>query len=191
MAFSEIDTVVHEEEQLRELAGEHGQGHLFRFWDELSADERSSLLAQVADIDFDLVDRLVRDNLAGSEEGHGEVELAPAPIIGSGEDSSKAAEIGDAALRAGKVAAMVVAGGQGSRLGFDGPKGAFEIGPVSNRSLFQYHAEKIAAYSQRFGVTVPWYVMTSRANNAATVSFFEENKFFGLHRDDVTFFEQG
>ena len=84
---------------------------------------------------------------------------------------------------------MIVAGGLGTRLGFDGPKGTFPIGPVSAASLFQIHAEKVVATGRRYGKPLPLYVMTSPDNHEATVRFFDENGRFGL--DHVRFFVQG
>ena len=83
------------------------------------------------------------------------------------------------------------AGGQGSRLGFEHPKGMFAIGPVSRKALFQIHAEKVLALSRRYGKPLPLLVMTSHATHAETVAFFEENAYFGLPREEVFFFQQG
>ena len=99
--------------------------------------------------------------------------------------------LGEEALRAGEVAVLVVAGGQGTRLGFDHPKGLFPIGPVSNKSLFQIHAEKVLALRRRYGAAVPLLVMTSQATHAATEAFFAENRYFGLPKEEVHFFRQG
>jgi UDP-N-acetylglucosamine/UDP-N-acetylgalactosamine diphosphorylase len=89
------------------------------------------------------------------------------------------------------VACVLVAGGQGSRLGFDHPKGMFAIGPVSGKSLFQIHAEKVLAAARRYGRPVPLLVMTSDATHAETVEYFEKNHRFGLPPGDVAFFRQG
>jgi len=94
------------------------------------------------------------------------------------------------ALREGKAAAFLVAGGQGTRLGHEGPKGTFDIGLPSGKSLFQLQAERLLKLSKDCGKTVPWYIMTSRDNHAATTAFFEVNHFFGLNRNDVMFFSQ-
>jgi UDP-N-acetylglucosamine/UDP-N-acetylgalactosamine diphosphorylase len=91
----------------------------------------------------------------------------------------------------GKVAAMVVAGGDGTRLGFAGPKGCLPVTPIKRRSLFCTFGEQILATSRRYGCPVPWYIMTSPANDAATRDFFAEQKFFGLGERDVFFFIQG
>ena len=85
----------------------------------------------------------------------------------------------------------MVAGGQGSRLGFDGPKGCFPVGPVSGAPLFFFHARKVLALGKRFGAPVPLYVMTSETNDAATRAFFRDNGYFGLDEKDVFFFVQG
>ena len=184
-----------DERELRDTAARHGQEHVFRFWDQISGAERSALLEQVASIDFDLVEKLVRDHVAAPAESP-PAALAPAPIVPAPRseaehgDAEKAAARGEEALRAGRVAAFLVAGGQGTRLGFDGPKGAYEIGPVTKRTLFQLHAEKIAALSRRAGKTVPWYIMTSESNHEATMAYFREHAFHGLREDSVRFFRQ-
>src|SRR5690554_2849898 len=81
------------------------------------------------------------------------------------------------ALRAGRVGLFLVAGGQGTRLGFDGPKGSYPIGGLTGKSLFQYHAEKIISLQHRYRCVLPWYIMVSRANSGATQAFFEDNDF--------------
>jgi UDP-N-acetylglucosamine/UDP-N-acetylgalactosamine diphosphorylase len=174
----------------------NGQSHLLRWWDELDGPARDSLTAELEAIDFDSLTTLV-DELVLKEP-----ETAPAseriePIAVSrlprtdGERVTRRhiAEIGSTSLANGEVAVVVVAGGSGTRLGFDGPKGTYPIGPVSGASLFQIHAEKIAAISRRYGRAVPLYVMTSPENNAATVEFFSERKDFGLQH--LRFFVQG
>ena len=97
--------------------------------------------------------------------------------------------IGADALAAGEVAVILVAGGSGTALGFEGPKGTFPIGPVSSASLFQIHAEKIVALGKRFGRAIPLYVMTSPENHETTIAFFEQHDRFGLER--LRFFTQG
>jgi UDP-N-acetylglucosamine/UDP-N-acetylgalactosamine diphosphorylase len=94
-------------------------------------------------------------------------------------------------LQAGHVAAMLVAGGQGTRLGFEHPKGMFPIGPVSGKTLFQIHFEKVLATSLRYGVRIPLYVMTSPETHEETVAFFAEHGRFGFPADDLHIFCQG
>ncbi len=99
--------------------------------------------------------------------------------------------LGELALRHGEVAVILVAGGQGTRLGHDGPKGTYPIGPASNRSLFQIHAEKVLALSRRYEKPIPLLIMTSQENDQATREFFAEHAGFGIHRDHIHFFTQG
>ncbi len=94
-------------------------------------------------------------------------------------------------VKAGKVGAFLVAGGQGTRLGYDGPKGEYSVTPIKGKSLFQVFAEQLLAYSKEAGKTIPWYIMTSSVNNEATQNFFKENKYFGYNKADIFFFEQG
>jgi UDP-N-acetylglucosamine/UDP-N-acetylgalactosamine diphosphorylase len=94
-------------------------------------------------------------------------------------------------LKAGKVAALLVAGGQGTRLGFDHPKGLYQVGPVSGASLFQILLEKVLATGRRYGVAVPLYLMTSPATHAETLEFLAANDRFGLPESDVHVFCQG
>jgi UDP-N-acetylglucosamine/UDP-N-acetylgalactosamine diphosphorylase len=98
---------------------------------------------------------------------------------------------GARAIREGKVAALTVAGGQGTRLGFDGPKGAFPISPVREKTLFQLFAEQIRGTEARFDCRIPWYIMTSATNDAATQDFFKLHNFFSMRQEDVKFFQQG
>lgn len=176
-----------------------GQGHVFRFFDELSPEEQEQLLQQASDVDLDELDHLVETLVKGESEGNDAIadELSPAnftPLPENNGDAalwSNAKEMGEEALREGRVAAFTVAGGQGTRLGYDGPKGTFPVTPVLKKSLFQVFAEKILAAGNRYGKPVPWFLMTSTINHEPTVDFFRENDFFGLKEEDVFFFSQG
>ncbi|MFZ5517387.1 MAG: UTP--glucose-1-phosphate uridylyltransferase [Candidatus Zhuqueibacterota bacterium] len=188
------DTMV---KQLREKASAAGQGHIFRFWDELSRQGKVNLIQQVQSIDFTLLKQLKETYLSGAQNNLFQGELQPPeiiPIPATDQQKMKAAEakkIGEALLSRGKVAALLVAGGQGSRLGFDGPKGMYTIAPISRKSLFQLHAEKIAALQSKYGAVIPWFIMTSETNHDETVAFFQRHRFFGLSEGDVYFFRQG
>jgi UDP-N-acetylglucosamine/UDP-N-acetylgalactosamine diphosphorylase len=103
----------------------------------------------------------------------------------------EAIELGEKLISQGKVAGLVVAGGQGTRLGFDGPKGDFPISPIKQKTLFRLFAETIQAVTQRYGATCPWYVMTSPMNHAQTVAIFKADNHYGLDAKDVFLFQQG
>src|SRR5207245_5369109 len=105
--------------------------------------------------------------------------IAPLPDILPDAPDPEAKALGEAALARGEVAALVVAGGQGTRLGFEHPKGMFPVGPVSGKSLFQLHAEKVLARSRTHGARMPLLVMTSHATHAETETFFQRHDYFG------------
>lgn len=174
-----------------------GQEQVFSFWSQLDAAARAALAAQAAEIDLAEVARLHRTLVLekAAVANVGELEPAPyEPLPAHGGDPAvwaKARAAGEEALRAGRVAAFVVAGGQGTRLGYDGPKGTFPVTPVRRKSLFQVFAEKIRAAGLRYGKPLHWFIMTSHANHAQTEAFFAEHRFFGLDRGRVHFFRQG
>ncbi len=191
-----MDDILNGYERIHRQITDRSQGHVFRFWDQLDDEQRKGLLEELDALDLDEVDRLAKEHL-GQEEEASMPYLEPAPYIrlprteAELEEHREAQRVGEAALREGRVAAAVVAGGQGTRLGYDGPKGCYPIGPVSGKSLFQLFAEKILAARRRYEAPVSWYVMTSRDNDAVTREFFEANRFFGLPPEDVFFFQQG
>jgi len=175
-----------------------GQGHVFAFFDRLAPEAQARLLAEAAEIDLAEIDRLTRTLLAqGAAAGVNLAGLEPAPYEARPEHGGDAAAwrqakaAGEAALRAGRVAAFTVAGGQGTRLGYDGPKGTFPVTPLRRKPLFQVFAEKIRAAGVRYGRPLHWFIMTSHQNHAATEAFFAAHAFFGLDRGRVHFFRQG
>jgi UDP-N-acetylglucosamine/UDP-N-acetylgalactosamine diphosphorylase len=182
-----------------DLAGRlerHGQGQVLRWWDELDDARRGRLAAEVEAIDLEQLDRLIAEHVHGEAAADVAADKVEAIDVvrlpqtdGERAARRRASERGEEALAAGEVGVILVAGGSGTRLGFDGPKGTFPIGPVSSASLFQIHAEKIVALGKRFGKQPPLYVMTSPENHDATVRFFDERDRFGLERP--RFFQQG
>ena len=184
-------------ETVRRTLEAHGQQHLLAFHDELSEPEQRSLLEQLAGIDFDRIDGLVEQYVRRRPKVEVPSEIVPPEIVPAqpagelAEECQAARRRGLELLSAGKVAAFVVAGGQGTRLGYDGPKGCFEVTPVTHKPLFQAFAEQILAAAKRAKASVPWYVMTSPANHVQTQAFFRRNQHFGLNPKDVFFLMQG
>lgn len=175
-----------------------GQGQVFAFFNELPAAAQNQLLEQAAEIDLAEIARLKTELIDQDAAAAVDLsDLAPAPfeaLPAHGGDASAWAEAliaGEAALRAGRVAAFTVAGGQGTRLGYDGPKGTYPVTPVRQKTLFQVFAEKIAAAGRRYGCEIPWLIMTSHQNHAATEGFFQAHGYFGLSPELVHFFRQG
>lgn len=180
--------------EARRLLDAHGQSHVLQFWDELSEPERAALLEDVASINFPLMDRLIETWVRAEPETEHFTTIEPVPVIPivdpSRQDAKEALAAGEAALRAGRVGLFLVAGGQGTRLGFDGPKGAYPIGPITGKSIFHYHAEKILNLQRRYNCVLPWYIMVSDTNGPDTRAFFEKHDYFGLDAEDVKFFTQ-
>jgi len=180
--------------ELRERFATFHQEHVFQFWESLGASARARLAAQAARID--LAALAAADRATRALEAPGARCLEPAPIQRLPERGgdpglvSLATERGEALLADGRVAGLVVAGGQGTRLGFDGPKGAFPLGPLSRRTLFEQQAQKICGLRRRYGRPLPWYIMTSAATDAQTRALFRHHAFFGLPEGDVFFFQQ-
>ncbi len=175
-----------------------GQEQLLRFWDELDETQRRELAAQLENIDFTELARLIESYVMQRPKTSIPDDLGPAPYFplvprdaAQRAYYEKAAARGVELLRAGRVSCLTVAGGQGTRLGFDGPKGTYPIGPVSGRSLFEYFAASILRTGQKYGKPITWYVMTSLLNREATQAFFVEHNFFGLAPEQVFFFTQG
>jgi UDP-N-acetylglucosamine/UDP-N-acetylgalactosamine diphosphorylase len=167
-----------------------GQEHVLAFWDRLSETERQELVDQLRNINFDHLRELYRQrDWAVSLPSVDKIQ--PVPVVQLSDDSCSARQAGEIALRRGEIAVLVVAGGQGSRLGFDHAKGMFPISPVKNKSLFQIHAEKVLALSRRYGRPIPFLVMTSPATHGETERFFLEHGCFGLNPEDVALFCQG
>jgi UDP-N-acetylglucosamine/UDP-N-acetylgalactosamine diphosphorylase len=166
----------------------HGQDHALHGWDALDTSARTELVDQLSAIDFEQLRALWANSSTPSDTVPAGIEpVAITPAEFTAEEVTR----GQHALRAGEVAALLVAGGQGTRLGVLQPKGTFPAGAVSGAPLFQIHAEKVLAVSQRYGRAVPFLVMTSPATDEQTRAYFEEHHHFGLPRDQVRFFQQG
>lgn len=167
------------------------QEHVLGYWNKLGKKDRASLLAQIEKIEPKNLKYCQEALKAGTAAIDNSKGVAPKVAVLKGKKLVEATAVGEKELRAGNVAALLVAGGQGSRLGYDGPKGCFPIGPMSDLPLFYFHARKILALQIEYNTTVPFYIMTSEANNEATIKCFEEYNYFGLNPDDVFFFTQG
>lgn len=178
------------------------QTDVLRFWDQLAEADQQSLKSELGAVDFETISAVLRKNSsndASSLTGPSRASIAAAPKNVVRQPKTDAdrqhrvsmTAIGEELLHAGKVAVITVAGGQGSRLGFDHPKGMFPIGPVTDRTLFQIFAEQILARQKTHDCVIPWLIMTSSATHAETVDFFQQHSFFGLSEDTVRFFQQG
>ncbi len=179
---------------LRDQLAAHGQEHVLRFWDGLDAVGQQRLRSQLERLDLP---RLAEHYEAALALGRVRpVGFEPAPVValpehgGDAERRRRAREAGEQMLAEGQVASLVVAGGQGTRLGFGGPKGGYPLGPVSGRTLFGLQAQKLRGVARRHGRPLPWLVMTSPGNDAETRHLFRAEDWFGLDPAQVHFFTQ-
>ncbi|KAI9258985.1 nucleotide-diphospho-sugar transferase [Phascolomyces articulosus] len=187
-----------------------GQGHVFRFFDELAPTEQRELYDQLAALDVERVNQIYTKAIAGAEAAkenqEASVEQLPDKVFDSvikaDPDLRKHWEtLGLSEIAKGNVAVILMAGGQGTRLGSSAPKGCYDIQLPSGKSLFQLQAERILRlqdiarqYKKPGDATeciIPWYIMTSGPTHTATYDFFEQNNFFGLKEENVIFFQQG
>ncbi len=174
-----------------------GQAHVFRFWQHLTPEQQADFAAQLESLDWALIDRLVHEIVKHPAKFTISGAVQPAPYYeNKPADPARQAKMaaafkrGEELLRQGQIAAFVVAGGQGTRLGWDGPKGTFPATPVQKKPLFQCFAEYLLALGERYGHDIAFYIMTSPQHDAPTRAFWQQNNFFGMKPDNVVFFPQ-
>ena len=176
------------ENELLNVLKEHGQEHIFEAYQKLDDKGKEKLAAQIERIDWSIVE------MAGHKElslERGKLEpLSALEVTQIEENKAKYEEIGLGAIRAGKVGAVLLAGGQGTRLGSDGPKGKYNIGLTKEIYIFERLIRNLMDVTDKAGCFVPLYVMTSDKNHDETIAFFEEKNYFGYPKEFVKFFKQ-
>ena len=175
-------------EEIKKLLKDKGQQQLLKYYDELNDEQRCKLLGDIARINFSVTDCINQQTADKNLKG-----IAPIPAKSLKEikaNSEKYAEEGLKLLRAGKVAAVLLAGGQGTRLGFDKPKGMYNIGVNRNLSIFGQLMNNIKDVTDLYGGYFHLFIMTSEINNDDTVAFFKQNDFFGYPADKIHFYIQ-
>jgi len=177
---------------IRRRLDEHDQSHLLRFFDELDPAPQAVLLAQIERLDLTALDEALATSV--SDQANLPQDVAPCPAHPippiTNDTSSPMRDVGEALIRRGAVAAFTPAGGQGTRLGWSGPKGSYPATVVTGKPLFRCFAEQILATKRRYAAEIPWYIMTSPDNDAATRAFFLDNNCFGLERTSIMMFPQ-
>lgn len=171
----------------------YGQEHILNRYDILEENKKKQLLNQIENIDFELINSLYANTR--KEITHENEKITPIDYLDKYKlnDQYKYFEnIGKKSILNGELAAVTMAGGQGTRLGHNGPKGTYDIGLDSHKSLFELLGDSLKEESKKYGVTIPWFIMTSKENNKETIEFFEKNRFFGYKKDkNIFFFIQG
>lgn len=175
-------------EEAKRKCEQVGQQHLLAYYDELTKEDQEKLLAQIEKMDITLLDLLKKES---KEVEKGKLEpLGAVTLEEIQKEKDGYRKMGCEAIRAGKVGAVLLAGGQGTRLGLDKPKGMLNVGVHKELYLFEQLIHNIMDVVKETGAWVPLFIMTSEKNNKDTVEFFKEKKFFGYNEDYVFFFVQ-
>lgn len=185
-------------QEVERLLRDNDHAHLLQFWGDLKPQQRSSLIGQIEGLDWPQIAEWVANYVKKAPSVGIPAEILPPefyPVKPSDAFQqakyAEATELGKKLLGEGRIAAFVVAGGQGTRLGIPGPKGNLPISPVKKKTLFSLFAETIAAARRKYRAIIPWYIMTSPQNHSETLEIFRENGHFGLGSDNVFLFQQG
>ena len=177
---------------VKDLLKKYNQEHLLRFYSELTEEQKSFLLNQILQINFEKILDIYEQSKFNVTDSTEEIE----PIDYTIKDELSASKykqlkkIGINAIKSGKVGVITLAGGQGSRLGFSGPKGTFCLDTNPKKSLFEIISDYINKYSLKYKIDIPWYIMTSTNNYFDTISFFEQNNYFNIDTSNIIFFTQ-
>ncbi|MBO5005145.1 MAG: UTP--glucose-1-phosphate uridylyltransferase [Clostridia bacterium] len=177
----------------KEIVKKYNQEHILNFYDKLSKEKQEKLINQILHIDFEQISKLYENTKHEIRFGDAKIE----PIEYFEKDKMKKDEfekfdnIGSEAIKQGKLAVVTMAGGQGTRLGHKGPKGTYDLGLESHKSIFEILCDTLKKAKEDYGIYVQWYIMTSEENNKQTEEFFENNNYFGYDKNKVMFFKQG
>ena len=179
--------------EMKSKLEKYNQTQILKAYDRANETTKKELESQVERINFQQVAELFETTK--EEVSFGSDVIESIAYVDkeklSKEEYDKYLKIGEEEIKSGKYGVVTMAGGQGTRLGHNGPKGTFDIGLDSHKSIFEILTDNLKEESQKYGVTIPWYIMTSKENNDDTVSFFEKNNYFGYNKDYINFFQQG
>lgn len=172
----------------------YNQDHIIKLLEELGEKEQKELIDQIERIDFQQISELYKNTK--KEIRFKESKIEPLKYVDKAklttEQKEELDKLGGEIIKSGEYAVVTMAGGQGTRLGHSGPKGTFKLDVYGKgKYLFEILTENLKEASQKYGVTIPWYIMTSRENNKETVEFLEKHKYFGYDKNYVTIFKQG
>ncbi len=180
--------------KVKEILSIYNQEHLLQFYNDIDDFHKELLLEQILRIDFEQILNLYDLSMKDDSVAHD--EISPLKHLEkdtySKNEISYYTKIGEEVLKSGSYAVVTMAGGQGTRLGYKGPKGTYEIDfEPGKKSLFQIMCEDISRTNEKFNIEIPWYIMTSEENDAQTKDFFESHNYWGYPKDKITFFTQG
>ena len=180
-------------EKALDILKKYGQEHLLNNFENLSEEKKERLLDQILYIDFNQISDLYNQTKEAVSFANDKIE--PIDFVDksalSSDELNKYNSIGEEEIKKGKYAVVTMAGGQGTRLGHSGPKGTFMLGLENDKSIFEILIDTLKENNEKYGVVIPWYIMTSRENNGQTTKFFEDNNYFGYDKNSIIFFKQG
>lgn len=179
--------------EVKKILKKYNQQHLLIFFDELTEDEKNILLNQLSSVNFELITRLYNNSKINNPVDYN--EISPLPYIEKNKLSNDKikyySEIGENILKNNNFAVVTMAGGQGSRLGYKGPKGTYELKFATfKKSLFEIICDDLKRTNSKYNITLPWYIMTSGENDYATQQYFKEHNYFDYPEDSIRFFIQ-
>jgi UDP-N-acetylglucosamine pyrophosphorylase len=182
-------------EKYKQILKDNNQTHLQKYIDMCNEEERKNLIKEIESIDFDKLNKLYKISKRPIKIEKGLIieHIAFKDKYKLSEDKyNELKDLGEDIIKNNHYAVVTMAGGQGTRLGHDGPKGSFllDVKPEP-KYLFQILAENLIRHNQNYGITLNWYIMTSTENNDQTVEFFEKHNYFGYDPSYIKFFEQG
>lgn len=176
-----------------ETLKQYGQEHIVRLLEKLDEENKQELIEQIGHIDFHQMMELYENTKKEVEIKENKIEAIPYLDKSklTNEQTSEFNKLGEEILKNGQYAVVTMAGGQGTRLGHTGPKGTFKLDVYGKgKYLFEILIENLKEANNKYGATIPWYIMTSKENNAQTVEFLEKNNYFGYDKNYVTIFTQ-
>ena len=177
-------------EEMKNVLEKYNQNHVVLAYERADEEKKKKILEQVSRIDFENMEKLY--GIAKNPVEVEEAEISPMPYEDTtkltNEEKNKYIKIGEDIIRNGKLAVVTMAGGQGTRLGHTGPKGTYDLGLDSHKTLFEILNDNLKEALKKYNVAIPWYIMTSNENNEDTIRFFEEKNYFGYPKDFVKMF---
>lgn len=177
--------------KLKETLTKFGQEHLLLKYNEMTDSEKKQLIDQISDIDFELISKLYENTKKDVEYSDDKIE--PISYVDKAnlteEEKQNYSEIGEKIIKEKKLGFITMAGGQGTRLGHNGPKGTFPL--IGEKTLFELICDTLKKNNNIYNVTIPWYIMTSKENNDETINFFEKKNYFNYPKEAIFFFKQG
>ena len=176
----------------KELLKKYNQEHLLNFYDELEEDEKKILISQINSTDFNKVNNYYNESVTATNISSD--RISPIPYISktqlSNDEIDNYTKIGECSIKDGELAIITLAGGQGSRLGYKGPKGTYEIEVPPKKSLFEFAYDNLKEVQNRYNISLYWYIMTSPSNDVATREYFESHNYFDYPKEKIKFFVQ-